>query len=293
MALPEQDPQTFESSPVDVMQEYGYSSLNVDARFDYYVHATPPLEPVELIEEKLRLAGNETILDAGCSAGKMLIDMKEKGHYGRLIGLDISEELFLGPLLRNELDGPRPINFIVGSVENIPLDDSRVDVSTALFVLYHCDPVMALSELKRVTKPGGMIVVSTSGANNKLEHRRFEWMIAEKLGCTPPPRFNVSFDTDIANYLLPQVFDSSSIEHVSHRAVVDLTNRPGDPEAAQRRASFEVSLLTMRGSMDPLPEYQDWKSALRSVWARIDAERGGADYFDLVERDYYFCRNDK
>lgn len=293
MVLPERDAWAIDPSPVDIMQEYGYSSLNVAARFDYYVHATPSLDPAELIEEKLHLAGNETILDAGCSAGKMLMGMRDKGHYGQLVGLDISEELFLGTLLRDDLQAPRPIDFLVGSVEDIPLDDSCVDVSTALFVLYHCDPVKALSELKRVTKPGGTIVISTSGANNKLEHRRFEGLIAEKLGCTPPPRFNASFDTELANYLLPQVFEPSAIEHISHKAVVDLTNRPGDPEAAQRRMSFDTSLLTMRGSMEPLPDYTDWKSALKSAWASVDAAQGSAEYFDLVERDYYFCRNDK
>lgn len=290
---PEQSPEFFEPAPLDVMQHYGDSNLNVALRFEYYKHAEPPLDPTELLEEELNLTGTETILDAGCSNGAMLMGWREKGHTGQLIGLDISESLFLGSILRDDPETPRPINFIVGSVESIPMADSSVDISTAMFVLYHCDPLKGLQELKRVTKPGGTIVVATSSENNKRIHRVFEQKIAEKLGCSPPPRFNESFDTAIANELLPQVFHASGIKPIPYKGTINLKRTPGDPQSNVRRERLEDSLLTMRDSMDPVPDYADWKKALEATWEQMDREHATSGYYDDVERDFYFCINDK
>lgn len=292
-ANPESNPQPCSTPPLDIMEEYGESSLNVSARFEYYKHAIPRIEPIDLLQEKLGLAGNESILDAGCSSGSMLLDLREKGHTGQLVGLDISAKLFEDTLLLEGMKTPRAADFLVGSVECIPLADSSVDISAAMFLLYHCDPLQGLEELKRITKPGGFIVVSTSSSKNKIEHRRFEWLIAERLGCTPPPRFNASFDTNTANYLLPQIFQPSDIEHIEHRARVDLTNRPGNPYTEANREAFERSLLTMKGSMEPSKRYGEWKQAIDSIWADIDEAMDGAEYFDQIERDYYFCKNTK
>ncbi len=51
-----------------------------------------------------------------------------------------------------------------GSVEDLPVDDASFDVVLCNQVLEHCDdPVQAVSELRRVTAPGGRVLVSTHG----------------------------------------------------------------------------------------------------------------------------------
>ncbi len=55
-----------------------------------------------------------------------------------------------------------PYRFIQGSIEAIPLPDATFDNVAAMEVIEHvANWQKALSEIKRVTKPGGMIVIST------------------------------------------------------------------------------------------------------------------------------------
>lgn len=51
-----------------------------------------------------------------------------------------------------------------GPVEDIPVEDGSFDVVLCNQVLEHCDdPVKAVSELRRVTAPGGRVLVTTHG----------------------------------------------------------------------------------------------------------------------------------
>jgi len=53
---------------------------------------------------------------------------------------------------------------LVGSVEDLPVADESFDVVLCNQVLEHCDsPVRAVGELRRVTAPGGRVLVSTHG----------------------------------------------------------------------------------------------------------------------------------
>ena len=60
------------------------------------------------------------------------------------------------------VDNPRAE--LKGSVEAIPVDDASFDVVLCNQVLEHCDdPSKAVSELSRVTAPGGRVLASTHG----------------------------------------------------------------------------------------------------------------------------------
>ncbi len=51
-----------------------------------------------------------------------------------------------------------------GAVEDLPVDDDSYDVVICIQVFEHCDdPARAVSELARVTAPGGRVLVSTHG----------------------------------------------------------------------------------------------------------------------------------
>ena len=53
---------------------------------------------------------------------------------------------------------------LTGSVEDLPVGDGSFDVVLCNQVLEHCDnPRQAVSELRRVTAPGGRVLVSTHG----------------------------------------------------------------------------------------------------------------------------------
>jgi SAM-dependent methyltransferase len=60
------------------------------------------------------------------------------------------------------VDNPRAE--LKGSVEDLPVEDASFDVVLCNQVLEHCDdPARAVSELRRVTAPGGRVLASTHG----------------------------------------------------------------------------------------------------------------------------------
>jgi len=57
-----------------------------------------------------------------------------------------------------------PAAELLGPVEALPVEDASFDVVLCTQVLEHCDdPAQAVRELRRVTRPGGRVLVSTHG----------------------------------------------------------------------------------------------------------------------------------
>jgi SAM-dependent methyltransferase len=57
-----------------------------------------------------------------------------------------------------------PMADLKGAIEALPVEDGSFDVVLCSQVLEHCDdPVTAVSELRRVTAPGGRVLVTTHG----------------------------------------------------------------------------------------------------------------------------------
>ena len=113
-----------------------------------------------LMLERIALAPGQAVLDVGCGPGTDVFDMVELvGPAGRLVGLDASEVMVAEARRRlNERDVP--ITFEVGDVESLPFPDESFDVCRAERLLEHLpDAERALTEMVRVTRPGGRIVV--------------------------------------------------------------------------------------------------------------------------------------
>jgi ubiquinone/menaquinone biosynthesis C-methylase UbiE len=75
-----------------------------------------------------------------------------------VVGLDPSPKL-LGMARRVETAGFRPVEFIEGSAEAIPLNDASVDTVVTTWTLCTIPDVLrALREMRRVLRPGGRLL---------------------------------------------------------------------------------------------------------------------------------------
>jgi len=113
-----------------------------------------------LMLERIAVAPGSAVLDVGCGPGTDVFDMVDLvGPTGRLVGLDASE-VMLAEARRRAKEFDVPITFEVGDVQALPFPDGTFDVCRAERLLEHVpDARRTLTEMVRVTRPGGRIVV--------------------------------------------------------------------------------------------------------------------------------------
>ncbi len=125
--------------------------------------------------DRLSLPEHARILDAGCGSGRTLEDLVD---YGEVIsGLELNEDA--AQVARSRGVGEVQI----GRLEEIPWESDHFDLITCLDVLEHVpDDREALSELRRVTRPGGWLLATvpayqalwSSHDNANHHYRRYE-----------------------------------------------------------------------------------------------------------------------
>ncbi|WP_035777951.1 methyltransferase domain-containing protein, partial [Arthrobacter sp. 35/47] len=104
------------------------------------------------------LSSGMDLLDVGCGPGSITADFAALLDPGRVIGMDRSEDVVA--LAERTYAGVENLHFRTGNVYDLDLEDESVDVVHAHQVLQHLtDPVAALREMHRVTRPGGIIAV--------------------------------------------------------------------------------------------------------------------------------------
>ncbi|MDX6728163.1 MAG: hypothetical protein QOK49_2968 [Baekduia sp.] len=99
----------------------------------------------------LPLTDGARILDAGCGSGRTLDELAD---YGRVCGIDLSEESFAATAARGH-------EVVLAPVEELPFLAETFDLITCLDVLEHtADDLRSLRELRRVLRPGGALVLT-------------------------------------------------------------------------------------------------------------------------------------
>ncbi len=108
------------------------------------------------------LRAGETVLDLGSGGGiDVLLSARRVGPSGKAYGLDMTDEM-LELARRNQREaGVENVEFLKGTIEDIPLPDESVDVIISNCVInLSTDKDRVLGEAYRVLRPGGRFAVS-------------------------------------------------------------------------------------------------------------------------------------
>ncbi|HEX2415402.1 MAG TPA: arsenite methyltransferase [Thermoleophilaceae bacterium] len=104
----------------------------------------------------------ETVLDLGSGAGAdVLISARRVGPTGRAIGVDMTDEMLALARQSAAEAGAANVEFVKGTIEELPLPDASVDVVISNCVInLSADKPAVLREAARVLRPGGRFAVS-------------------------------------------------------------------------------------------------------------------------------------
>ncbi|HEX4754943.1 MAG TPA: bifunctional demethylmenaquinone methyltransferase/2-methoxy-6-polyprenyl-1,4-benzoquinol methylase UbiE [Candidatus Dormibacteraeota bacterium] len=95
-------------------------------------------------------------LDIACGSGRLTVELQKRvGRNGRVVGLDFSERMLAVARAAHP-----SIEWVQGDATSLPFEDASFDAATIAFGLRNlADPQRGLSEMRRVLRPGGGMVV--------------------------------------------------------------------------------------------------------------------------------------
>jgi arsenite methyltransferase len=130
------------------------------------------------------LEPGQVVLDLGSGGGiDVLLSARRVGPTGKVYGLDMTPEM-IELAKRNQVDaGVENVEFLLGTIENISLPDSSVDVIISNCVInLSSDKDRVFKEAHRVLRPGGLFAVSDVILRRPIP-AKYEELMALWTGC--------------------------------------------------------------------------------------------------------------
>jgi SAM-dependent methyltransferase len=232
------------NDPERVRQEYATED-GLRARASIYQGVSGP-DAREAAFQAVREAAPRRVLEVGCGWGefaeRVMVELDVE-----IVAIDLSPRMV-------ELARERGVDARVGDVEALAFEDESFDVTVANWMLYHVpDLEQALSELARVTRPGGMLVAATNsldhlgelwtlvGRDRRWEGERFFSENAEeplRHYFRSVERLDVTGSVTFADRDAVRGYIGSS---VAHKHLADLAPDLSEPLVATRRNSIFVA----------------------------------------------------
>lgn len=126
----------------------------------------------------------ETVLDLGSGGGlDVFLAAKVVGPTGTAIGLDMTEDMIALAKRNAERGGYTNTEFVLGDIENMPIESGSVDCVISNCVINLCpDKDAAFAEIARVLKPGGRVAISDIALRKTLP-RDLKTSLDAYVGC--------------------------------------------------------------------------------------------------------------
>ncbi len=111
----------------------------------------------------------DVAVDLGCGTGMVLERMRD--HARLVIGVDGSSRM-LELSRRRFSENLAGVSLRIGELDHLPLRDGESDFACINMVLHHLsDPLAALNELRRVLRPGGLLLVTDFDRHDREQMR--------------------------------------------------------------------------------------------------------------------------
>lgn len=226
------------------------------------------LLPEQLIHSLITPTQVPQWLDVGCGTGYFCESLQQRWPNAQGTGLDLAEGML--HFARTRCPG---ISYICADAEQLPLQDNSQDLVFSSLALQWCtDFAAVLAEIKRVLKPGGVLLFS-SLADGSLMELRNSWRAVDNL-----PHVNqfrpLSLYQDLTAACGLQVRDLHCHTHTYHYAKVrELTHELKHLGADHVQAGRGQGLVSRQGFQRLLDAYECYRQpkGLPATWQVVYA----------------------
>ncbi len=236
---------------IDIHKKYG--SRDID---DWMLHMLNPQK-------------GDRILDIGCGAGKQcFLFYKALEGEADITGGDVNQELLNQARLENAKIGNR-IKFIdLDFNQRFGLEDDQYDLVTSCFAIYYSQNIpFTISEMHRVTRPGGRLFTTGPMPENK---RLFYDIIHEATHKPIPPMPGSSRYSSMIFDAIRSLFSSVEV-HIFENP---LTFEQVDPFLAYTRASLSEDRRLWKSLFEEAGGFEKVMQSIEQVATRRLAQDG-------------------
>lgn len=232
----------------------------------YHRLSGPQVSWGKKVLSRLRLRGDEVLLDAGCGTGRLTADLLEALPRGRVVGVDLSQNM-LHSASQHLAQYGHQVTLIACDLLHLPfagMFDGIVSTAAFHWVLDHD---LLFVNLHRALKPGGWLEAQCGGGPNLASLRNR----ANALAATS--KFSGYFQSFHEPWLYQNAEESAAALHRANFEDVE-TSMEGAPTLLNNAEEYTefVRNIILRRHLENLPSEE-----LRSEFIRLLTEQAAKD----------------
>ena len=192
--------------------------------------------PVTLpVLDRMGLIPADSVLDVGCGAGWLLRLLAEQVTEGRVVGMDVSDEM-IRHARHNCADLPQ-VMAVPGSVDEIPWEDAFFTKAISVESAYYWpSPAAGLREVFRVLRPGGSAWILINYYRDNPHCHQWGGLL------TIPTHL-------LSGKEWAELFRAAGFAQVEHRRVPDPTPAPAEYTGRWFRDSEQLAAFRREGAL--------------------------------------------
>lgn len=232
----------------------------------YHRLSEPQVSWGKKVLSRLTLRGDECVLDAGCGTGRLTADLVEALPKGRVVGVDISQNMLTSAREHLNSVSDAPVNLVAADLLHLPFEDAFDGiVSTAAFhwVLDHDQLFLSL---RKTLHHGGWLHAQCGGGANLSLLRQRVAKLAQL------PRYAPYFAGFVEPWFFADAAQAADILRRSGFAKVETSVEPAPTvlQDAQHYSEF-VSRIILRIHLREFPS-EDLRLEFVAELAKLAAE---------------------
>ncbi len=133
---------------------------------DYHRISEPQVSWGKKVLARVHLRGDEMLMDAGCGTGRLTAELLQSLPRGRVVGVDLSENMLAGARDHLARDFPGRFSLVAADLQDLPFDRVFNGIFSTAAFHWVLDHDRLFRSLFRALRPAGWLTAQCGGGPN-------------------------------------------------------------------------------------------------------------------------------